>query len=704
MRKLISLLCILLLYFTSSLFAQSGIWTWMHGSNTTSLAIGNYGTIGVPSPTNDPPGRYQAAYWTDLQGNFWIFGGVYNSDQLNDLWKYDVSTNTWTWVGGPQYLTSTTGIYGTKGVPSSTTWPGGTGWGANCWTDHNGDLWLFGGYGYDATGSVGALNDLWRYNIATNQWTWMSGSGAVASVGNFGTIGVPAASNLPPGLDETKSSYVDLIGNLWMFGGSNYNAMWRYNISTNQWTWMNGSSTAGALASYGTINVPSATNVPSGRNSYTKWVDQSGNFYVFSGDGITNDTWQYNPVTNLWTWIGGNSYVGDSGLVNGFCNNSSYPKAVYENRTVQTFGCGNFFWEFGGLLSNGIWGNPLWFYDAVHNKWSLTSGTQNYTSYGSFGIQGTPNSSNVIPSKIGPCMWMDNNANVWVFGGYSYDSTMSIGFGNDIWRYQPDTSCIHVSLSVFGNTTIDLPKNITWCNDQDTTVNISGVHVIKVTPAATAHFSSDSTHLIFHPFQTTTYYLTLTGGCAGKDTETVSFTITFNPTPIAEFISSADVILSNSPIVLFTNQSQYATNVVWKYDGQIISTSNSVSLTLKTLGQHCVTLYAYNALGCYDSITHCVTLVPGATVTLPNAFSPNHDGRNDLFFPDIYGDVVIKEFKIYNRWGQLVFSNPNGAWDGTFNGVEQPISTFTYFLIADKRNIEGNYEKVELKGNVTLMR
>lgn len=55
--------------------AQSGVWTWMKGSNT-GLSVGNYGVKGVSAPTNEPPARYQTAYWTDQNGDLWLFGGV----------------------------------------------------------------------------------------------------------------------------------------------------------------------------------------------------------------------------------------------------------------------------------------------------------------------------------------------------------------------------------------------------------------------------------------------------------------------------------------------------------------------------------------------------------------------------------------------------------------------------------------------------
>ena len=80
-------LLVLILFTGSHAHGQGGVWTWMHGSGAGSTS-GDYGVKGVASPTNDPPERYQTAYWTDKQGNFWIFGGVAD---FFDEYKFDES-------------------------------------------------------------------------------------------------------------------------------------------------------------------------------------------------------------------------------------------------------------------------------------------------------------------------------------------------------------------------------------------------------------------------------------------------------------------------------------------------------------------------------------------------------------------------------------------------------------------------------------
>ena len=147
-RKLLFSFLLLLCFATINSNAQGGLWTHMHGS-LGSQALGLYGTKGVTNATNTPSGRYQGAFWTDKQGNFWLFGGFHPWGYANDLWKLDPITAQWTWINGPQGVSDQNGEFGIQGVASPLNYPSARTFGPNCWTDNNGDLWLYGGYGYE---------------------------------------------------------------------------------------------------------------------------------------------------------------------------------------------------------------------------------------------------------------------------------------------------------------------------------------------------------------------------------------------------------------------------------------------------------------------------------------------------------------------------------------------------------------------------
>jgi N-acetylneuraminic acid mutarotase len=145
----------------------------MGGSNTLGSYHGQsgvYGTLGTVASTNVPGGRFHPTSWTDASGNFWLFGGYgYDSHGmsgvLNDLWKFNPASDEWAWMSGSSTVGAyggQFGVYGTLGTPAATNVPGGRDY-PTSWRDASGNLWLFGGFGYDSTRTEGDLNDLWKY-------------------------------------------------------------------------------------------------------------------------------------------------------------------------------------------------------------------------------------------------------------------------------------------------------------------------------------------------------------------------------------------------------------------------------------------------------------------------------------------------------------------------------------------------------------
>ena len=302
---------------------SNGQWTWVGGSQFGSQK-GVYGSLGTPSPSNFPGGRYEAASWVDASGNLWLFGGSgYDSAgteaDLNDLWEY--GKGEWTWMGGSD-LASQLPSYGTMGIASSTNMPGPR-FEAVTWVDQSGDFWLFGGFGRDSTGTIGLLNDLWKYSAG--QWTWVSGPKLTNGSAVFGTRSVPAPGNIP-GSRYSATSWVDLSGNLWLFGGTGYTTgssngmlddLWKF--SNGQWAWMGGSSNTYQIGVYGARGTPSAANIPSARQNALGWTDASGSFWLFGGNcvyssalaGLCNDIWKYE--SGQWTWMAGSNQINQPG-------------------------------------------------------------------------------------------------------------------------------------------------------------------------------------------------------------------------------------------------------------------------------------------------------------------------------------------------------------------------------------------------------
>lgn len=417
--------------------AQGSEWVWMGGSGNLN-APGVYGTIGVPSTQNIPGGRYGSAGWIDNTGNLWLFGGNGADSEgqvaaLNDLWRFTPSSNPqnsqWTWMGGSSTVICEVGIlpcyghrgvYGTLGAPAADNLPGSR-QGAASWTDANGIFWLFGGAGYDAAGTPGYLNDLWRFDPAANQWTWMGGNnkqqlipstGAIGQPGVYGNLGTPAAGNVPGGR-SFPSTWMDDSGSLWLFGGlgndgagqaGELNDLWKFDPSSGLWTWIAGSDRisfcggpigqCGQSGVYGQLGTPAAGNTPGGRSQAANWIDRSGNLWLFGGFGYDvngntgsglNDLWKFDPNTGLWAWMSGSSELpcGPDPL-NGF-----------KTCMVQP---------------------------------------------GAYGTLGIPAPGNVPPGGEPAAAWTDQQGNLWLFGGASFDLTgQARGTVNDLWAFNPSS-------------------------------------------------------------------------------------------------------------------------------------------------------------------------------------------------------------------------------------------------------------------------
>ena len=424
----------LLILFATDAFPQAGEWIWISGSNVTG-SMGVYGVQGVPSVNNYPPGLYEYSEWKDLQGNLWLFGGW--DPPYSDLWKFNPSTLEWTWVKG-NGLTFQNPVFGTKGVSNPANSPGQRPDCSASWVDLNGNLWLFGG---DIT-----RNDLWKYDISTNEWTWMSGSNMMNSLGTYGTLGVPSPLNEPPARNETCTAWSDSLNNLWLFGGSGsigfLNDLWMYSITNNEWTWMSGSNSAGALSVYGTLGVSSPTNSPGARITYTKWKDYAGNFWFMGGGewpDWKDDVWKFDPDINQWTWMAGTTVANDFGVYQNTCvaGLTNRPSARVEQRSTVTDNCGRF-WLFGGMDPFSGFLNDLWVFDPIGVTWMWVSGTNAANQPNIYGTLGVSSPTNQPASRWGSISWWGDDERFYLLGGNNNNVGPSFA---DLWVFTPDPTC-----------------------------------------------------------------------------------------------------------------------------------------------------------------------------------------------------------------------------------------------------------------------
>ncbi len=107
-------------------------------------------------------------------------------------------------------------------------------------------------------------------------------------------------------------------------------------------------------------------------------------------------------------------------------------------------------------------------------------------------------------------------------------------------------------------------------------------------------------------------------------------------------------------------------NRIWYLPGGVSSTDNPTQFIIPRNGTYIFTLELENEYGC-KTIVNRQTEVAFTSYFIPNAFTPNGDGLNDVFQPE--GEGIFYEMRIYNRWGQLVFEGYNQAWDGNIKGT-----------------------------------
>ncbi len=203
---------------------------------------------------------------------------------------------------------------------------------------------------------------------------------------------------------------------------------------------------------------------------------------------------------------------------------------------------------------------------------------------------------------------------------------------------------------------------------------------------------------------TYTIHLTAKDNLTCNPTDSISLTITVVDGPIASFNFSPANADANTPFQ-FTNLSTNAVRYKWDFgDGDTVVTTDvltPVSHLFNSSNTFKVCLIAYNANGCTDTSCQMITAIVVPLADVPNAFSPNGDGTNDVVSVKAYG-VAKMNWNIYNRWGKLVFSSFNikNGWDGRYEGVLQPQDVYAY-----KISITFTDNTVfEKKGDITLLR
>ncbi|MBL0358691.1 MAG: PKD domain-containing protein [Chitinophagaceae bacterium] len=242
------------------------------------------------------------------------------------------------------------------------------------------------------------------------------------------------------------------------------------------------------------------------------------------------------------------------------------------------------------------------------------------------------------------------------------------------------------------------------CLGQSSRLEASGASTYQWYPAQGLNSSTVASPTA-RPDSTINYRVVGTddAGCF-KDTGYVKITVYKNPTVDA---GADKTVSAGLPVDLVAVYSSDVTDVRWSPTGDIFRAGTNV-ITVKPMQHTEYTIDVKNPGGCAASDRVKVNVnFDGSNVFIPNLFSPNHDGVNDVFYPRGRGVYKIKKLAIFSRWGEMVFektnfnsNDPSVGWDGTFRGERLTTDVFVYVveLIGENGTI------LPVTGNVSLVR
>jgi gliding motility-associated-like protein len=145
--------------------------------------------------------------------------------------------------------------------------------------------------------------------------------------------------------------------------------------------------------------------------------------------------------------------------------------------------------------------------------------------------------------------------------------------------------------------------------------------------------------------------------------------------PQANFSTDPNTTSELSPGINFYNQSMGATSYNWDFgdpaSGNNTSTSFDTEHVYSGPAEYTITLVATSDKGCKDTTQRVIQVTPEFAIYIPNTFTPDGNGKNDIFLPKGIG-IDEDHFKmyIYDRWGEVIFTTNNfeQGWDGTVKG------------------------------------
>jgi gliding motility-associated-like protein len=202
--------------------------------------------------------------------------------------------------------------------------------------------------------------------------------------------------------------------------------------------------------------------------------------------------------------------------------------------------------------------------------------------------------------------------------------------------------------------------------------------------------------------QFTTQLIVTNGFC----TDSASVTIALNNEVTADFTLPDFICPEDSASFINTSKGPID-SWNWSFgDGHTSTLQSPVAEHYPITGKethYTVGLSAHSPIGCTETTTKTLIVLSSCYIAVPSAFTPNNDGKNDYLYPLNALKADNLDFRVFNRWGQLVFHSNDWQkkWDGTLNGTPQATGTYVWLL---RFTHHDTGKKVEMKGTSTLIR
>ena len=206
-----------------------------------------------------------------------------------------------------------------------------------------------------------------------------------------------------------------------------------------------------------------------------------------------------------------------------------------------------------------------------------------------------------------------------------------------------------------------------------------------------------------------TVSLTVTSDHGCKDSLTIPKMITVYSVPVAAFTATPQPATIISPQITFTDQSTDIYGIAtwfWQFEDPLDGTSTiqNPQYTYADTGTYCPKLKVTNKHGCIDSVQHCIIIDPFFTLYIPNAFTPNSDGLNEVF--NVKGTYICG-FKMYifDRWGMQLYYTEDlyKGWNGKVNGGTNIAQEDTYVYLIEATDCI-SHSKHQYIGRVTIIK